>query len=260
MLTDFHIHSNFSDGKHSIPELVDFYGARCFGAIAITDHLCESKSFLGKAASYLDRTLTQATFPLYLEILKTEKERAWDQYGMILIPGFEITKNSLFNHRSAHILALGVTEFVEADGEIESILKQIRAQNALTIAAHPVSTGEFEKQTLHLWDRREELASYFDAWEVASGPRLFDEVLKSGLPMLANSDLHRFTQINSWKTVMNCERHPEAILAAIKKQEVTFQFYKESHDTIPFPLHDSLGFLPYSYRGRDLDFNQASQG
>ena len=94
MLADFHVHSTFSDGKLSIPEVVDLFGSRGFGAIAITDHLCEERTLIGKAA-------------------------------------------------------------------------------------HPVSTRKPEKQTYYLWDRRKELAGEFDAWEVASGPYLFSEVLQS---------------------------------------------------------------------------------
>ncbi|MGE0617116.1 MAG: PHP domain-containing protein, partial [Bacteriovoracia bacterium] len=74
-LADFHIHSNFSDRKLSIPELVDLYEEQGFGAIAITDHLCESGTFLNKAAQMLEHTLTPATFPLYIEILRSEAER-----------------------------------------------------------------------------------------------------------------------------------------------------------------------------------------
>ncbi len=256
MLSDFHIHSNFSDGKHSIPELVDFYGRRGFGAIAITDHLCESQTFLGKAAAYLERTLTPATLPIYLEVLRSERERAWKLYKMVLIPGFEITKNSLSNHRSAHILGLGISDFVSADDDIETILKNIRAQGALTVAAHPVSNGKLEKQTLHLWSRKEVLAPLFDAWEVASGPILFDEVLKSGLPMLASTDLHRFSQMSAWKTLLDSEKHPEAILTAIKKQNLQFHFYQETYDTVPFPL--PMGYVDYPHRRRDVDLSQAS--
>ncbi|MEK6579472.1 MAG: PHP domain-containing protein [Bdellovibrionota bacterium] len=227
ILGDLHIHSSFSDGKHTIPEIVDFYGKRGFGVIAITDHLCETNTFLGKAATYLNKTLTPATFPLYLEILKSEAERAWRLYKMVVIPGYEITKNSLSNHRSAHILGLGVDQFVSAEGEIVDICKNIRNQGALAVAAHPVPTRKIEKQTYHLWDRREELKKYLDAWEVASGPHFFDEVMKSGLPLLATSDLHSFSQINAWKTVFHCEKHPEAILEAIRKQKLSFRYYQE---------------------------------
>ena len=123
-ITDFHIHSHFSDGKHSIADIVDFYGRRGFGAIAITDHLCETNTFLGLGAAYLNRTLTPESFPRYLEVIRNEGERAWHLYKMKVIPGFEITKNYLSNHRSAHILALGVSDFVSADDSIENILKK----------------------------------------------------------------------------------------------------------------------------------------
>jgi hypothetical protein len=227
VLADLHVHSTFSDGKMTIPELVDFYGSRGFGCIAITDHICEDRTFLGIAASYLNCTLTPATFPLYMAILKTERERAWDRYRMVLIPGFELSKNSWSNQRSAHVLGLGIDKFVSADGDIKDLTRAIRAQGGLAIAAHPVSTRKFEPQTYHLWNRREELKEEFDAWEIASGPVLFDEVGKAKLPVIATSDLHHPRQINAWKTVLHCERHPEAVLEAVRKQKLDIQFYKE---------------------------------
>lgn len=227
MLCDFHIHSTFSDGRLSVREIVDLYGSRGFGTIAITDHLCEEKSFLGKAARFLSRTLTRETFPIYLEVLAEEAERAWQQYKMLLIPGYEITKNSLLNHRSAHIVVLGVAEMLSADGDIVELLKHIRALGGLSIAAHPVDTGIWEPQTYHLWSRREELAPHFDAWEVASGSKLFKPVLRSRLPKIANSDLHHPRQINSWKTVLSCERDRDSVFSAIRTQDLSFQFYRE---------------------------------
>src|SRR3954466_12147207 len=92
-LGDFHVHSDFSDGKLTIPELIDLYGQRGFGVIAITDHLCETDTVMGKAALAIGHTLTPATYPLYLAILESEAERAWDQYQMVVLPGFELSKN-----------------------------------------------------------------------------------------------------------------------------------------------------------------------
>lgn len=227
MLCDFHIHSTFSDGRLSIPELVDFYGKRGFGAIAITDHLCEEETFLGRTARFFERTLTRQTFPRYQKILREEAERAWDRYRMVVIAGYELTKNSLINNRSAHVVVLGAQEFVSADGDVIEILHRVRETGALSIAAHPVHTGNFEPQTYHLWSRREELADKFDAWEVASGPIFFDEVAKSRLPMIANSDLHHPRQMTSWKTQLSCERHPEAIFQAIRRQEVDFVYFQD---------------------------------
>lgn len=96
------------------------------------------------------------------------------------------------------------------------------------MAAHPVSTRRLEPQTYHLWDRRDELAFEFDAWEVASGAHLFQEVAASRLPMLANTDLHHPRQLSAWKTIVHAERHPEAILRAIRQQQLEFTFFEDS--------------------------------
>jgi predicted metal-dependent phosphoesterase TrpH len=227
-LADFHVHTNRSDGKLSLQEVIDLYGQRGFGAIAITDHLCENASILGKASRYLGMSLREDNFAAHMEEIKEEGERAWRQYRMVVLPGYEVTKNTFNNHRSAHVLALGTDAYVNPSLDIPELCRAIRAAGGLSIAAHPVSTRRLEKQTYHLWDRRHELAPEFDAWEVASGPHLFTEVLHSGLPMIANSDLHLAAHMSSWKTVLQCEREPAAILAAIKKQEVRFFFYQEA--------------------------------
>lgn len=227
ILGDFHIHSKFSDGVLTIPELVDVYGKRGFGVISITDHLCETETFLGRSAKFLSRTLTKESFPRYIEQIREEAERAWKQYKMLVLPGFEVTKNSIFNHRSAHVLAVGLDQFVSADQDPLTIARQIRSRGGLAIAAHPVFTGVKEPQTYFLWNRREEWREEFDAWEVASGAVLFREVLESSLPMIASSDLHHPRQINSWKTKLDVERHPEAILDAIRAQNVDFVFYRD---------------------------------
>lgn len=231
-LADFHVHSEFSDGKLKIPDVIDLYGKRGFGAIAITDHLCEDQTLLGKASAYLGCSLTESSFPIYMSILKSEAERAWDQYRMVVIPGVELTKNSISNHRSAHIVGIGIHDYIHAGADVADLARSIRNQGGLSIAAHPVWTRKMEKQTYHLWNRRRELESVFDAWEVASGPFIFDEVAKTKLPKIASSDLHVARQLNSWKTVLNCERHPEAILNAIRKQKLSFHFYNGE------PAHD----------------------
>jgi hypothetical protein len=226
-LADLHVHSTFSDGQMNIPEIIDFYGSRGFGAIAVTDHVVEHRAFLGKAARHLNLCLTPATFPLYKAILRSEADRAWRKYKMVVITGFELSKNSWFNHRSTHILGLGIKDFMSADGDIVDLARGIRAQGGLAIAAHPVSTGKLEPQTFHLWSRREELRNEFDAWEVASGSKWSHEVAESGLPLLATSDLHRPSQINSWKSVFTCERSQAAVLEAIKTQQLSFTYYQE---------------------------------
>lgn len=225
-LSDFHIHSTFSDGKLSIPELVDLYGQRGFGAIAITDHLCEEEGFIGKTAAYLGKTLTRASFPLYQEILKSEKKRAWETYGMLLIPGYEVTKNSLLNHKAAHVVALGATEWVSADQDLKQIARSIRDAGGMAVAAHPLSPQVWKNRPYYLWDRRGELKDEFDAWEVTFHDHLLKEVIESDLPKLASSDLHRPEQIRSWKTSFSCARDWQKICQSIRHQDLSIQFYR----------------------------------
>jgi predicted metal-dependent phosphoesterase TrpH len=224
-LADFHVHTNRSDGRMNLPDVIDLFGSHGFGAVAITDHLCENTTVLGKASRYLGCSLTERNFGQYMEELRREADRARRRYNMLVIPGFEITRNTVSNQRSAHYLALGIEEYVDPNLPIEEACRRIRELGGLAIAAHPVSTRKLEKQTYHLWDRRDELRECFDAWEVASGPHLFDEVLHSGLPMIASSDLHHARQISSWKSVLRCERTVPAVLDAIRRQDLSFAFY-----------------------------------
>ena len=224
--TDLHIHSNFSDGKYSIPELVDLFGSLGFNAIAITDHICEKKSWLGQVARKMSYSLTQDTFPLYMERLKEEGHRALEQYGMLLIPGYEITKNSLNNNRSAHILVLGTEEFISPDLSVDQVLRLAKAAKALTIAAHPFDTGDFEFQTYELWSRKEELTSLIDAWEVNHRKTICPEILTSGFPLIASSDFHHMKHLSSWKTKIYSDLNQENIFNAIRAQQLDF-FYDQ---------------------------------
>lgn len=227
LLCDFHIHTNLSDGKLSLREIVDFYGRSGFDAIAITDHLCEQESFLGKTAHFLSKSVEVRHYEAYVAQIEYEAERAKALYDMIVIPGVEFTKNSFRHDQSAHVLGLGVRNYISCDYSIESICNQVESQGGVRIAAHPVSTQRVEPQTYHLWNHKDHYQHYFDAWEVASGPVLFDQVVESSLPKIANSDLHSPRQMNSWKTLVNSEKSEPAILEAIKKQNIEFYFFNK---------------------------------
>lgn len=225
-LADLHVHSTFSDGRLTIAELVDFYGLRGFGCIAITDHICERRSVMGIAARYMNITLTESTFRQYMQEIDEQAVRALELYNLLVLPGFELTRNTFSNHRSAHILGIGISQFVAPEGDAVDLTRKIRAQGALAVAAHPVLTSKPELQTLHLWDRREELAGEFDAWEVASGDQFFPEVAASGLPTIATSDFHRPLDIRGWKTMFHCERKTDPVLDAVRSQDLESKFFE----------------------------------
>ncbi len=253
LLCDFHIHSNFSDGQLSIPELIDFYGSKKFDVIAITDHLCDTKSVMGALAHTTRLSLNSKNFGQYLKTINEEAVRAWECYQMLVLPGIEITKNSMYYPRSSHILAIDCLEFISPEDPVEKVLEHIHKAGGLSVAAHPVPYRSLDYQTLHLWNRRKELSSLIDAWEVASGPHWSDVVAKSGLPMLASSDLHRPSQLKSWKTILHADKSKESVRSAIKNQLLDFVFYESSRHTYRQRLYRAprtnlnFGLVPPQY-------------
>jgi hypothetical protein len=216
-LADLNLHSTFSRGELSIPELVDLYGSRGFGAIAVTDRVFGSESWLGRTSLYLNRSLTPAIFPLYLDILRTEAERAWKKYQMVLIPGLEISRSVLSTPATPKTLALGVSRFINADLEIPQLTRAIREQGGLAIAG----------RSLQLFFERKKLRSYFDAWELSAGNPLSSELLETSLPVVAGSGFYRTKNLASWKSCFFGERSQENVFEGIRKQELCFKYFSD---------------------------------
>jgi hypothetical protein len=170
----------------------------------------------------MNRTLMPAVFPLYMEILRSEARRAWKQYRMVLIPGVDLTKSSVISHRSAHVVGLGISEYISADQSVADLARAVREQGGVAIAG----------KTPQLWNRRKELADEFDAWEAARGKSLSGWILESGLPVIASSGMHSLENLGSWKTVLNCERDPDAILDAIRRQDLGFKYIGGNSDAV----------------------------
>src|SRR5687767_7974164 len=122
LLADFHIHTTWSDGKLSIGEVVDLFGRAGHDVIAITDHVVNTDTIIGRATHRFGPTVTADNFAAYREEIERERKRALDRYGMVVIACFELTQNCVTRKNSAHVLALGVDEFISADGTVEEML------------------------------------------------------------------------------------------------------------------------------------------
>jgi predicted metal-dependent phosphoesterase TrpH len=92
LLCDFHVHTQWSDGKLSVAEVVDLYGATGkFDVIAVTDHILMKKDMLARAGrlATLGRRafgVREDDFAAYLEDIAAQARRAWTTYGMLLVP------------------------------------------------------------------------------------------------------------------------------------------------------------------------------
>lgn len=115
----------------------------------------------------------------------TEAARAWKLYGMLVVPGAEITQNQRRSRKNAHIIALDITQWISADQSAREILEDIRRQGAFSMACHPHrrTTRRIEISTCFLWENRKALVA-----------------------------THRY----SWKTLLRCEKNWDAIAATMR--------------------------------------------
>ena len=235
LLCDFHVHTNWSDGRLSLREVIDLYGrTRRFDVIAITDHILMKRDLLARAAKLMslgkrEFSVTEERFPQYLEDVYSEGRRAKRLYDLLVLPGAEVTQNHISSKKNAHIVALNIQEYISADQPAEEILREIRRQGALSIACHPHhrTTRRFEISTCYLWDNRKRLVDLVDVWEAANRDDLFSVTSLKHYPYVANSDFHKSKHLYSWKTLLRCEKNWEAVARALRSNvDVALTLYR----------------------------------
>lgn len=225
LLCDFHVHTRWSDGRLTLREVVDLYGQTGkFDVIAITDHILMKKDMLarmGRLATFGRRAfgVREEDFPEYLEEMQAEARRAAREYGLLLIPGAEITQNNLRSRLNSHVIALDIKRYISADQPAAEILREIRRQDAFSIACHPHhrTTRRIEISTCFLWEHRKELADLVDVWEAANRDDLFSVTSLKHYPYVANSDFHKAKHLYSWKTLVRAAKNWPAIRQALRK-------------------------------------------
>ena len=217
LLADFHIHTTWSDGKLSIGEVVDLFGRAGHDVIAITDHVVNTDTLVGKVTHRFGLTVTAENFAAYREEIEREKRRALDQYGMVVIAGFELTQNCLTRKNSAHVLALGVDEFISADGTVEEMLDRAQAKSRIVVACHPHEQSDWFSNTFYLWNQRAEVQHLVDLWEIACRFDLFPPVSRARLAYIGSSDFHREEHLYAWKTLVPARNNEIAIFRALER-------------------------------------------
>jgi UDP-N-acetylglucosamine:LPS N-acetylglucosamine transferase/predicted metal-dependent phosphoesterase TrpH len=232
LLCDFHIHTNYSDGKLSVPEVVDFYGRLGFDCICITDHLADPRRLIGKLARLSNLTISENQLDEYFDVIERERRRAMRKYGMIVMSGIEFNKDGYTRKSSAHLLGVDLKAPIPSHLDLGETIAQIHAQGGLAIASHPhIMKSEWGKDTLHLWENQDKYEPLIDAWEIANRNNIFDCVGMKRLRFVANSDFHKPKHIYSWKTLLYCDKTPEAIKECVRTNEhvsITL-FRKDNH-------------------------------
>jgi UDP-N-acetylglucosamine:LPS N-acetylglucosamine transferase len=228
-LCDFHIHTNYSDGRLTLPEVVDFYGRRGFDCICVTDHVTDPCRLIGRFSELLNFTIAGDQLDEYFDMLERERRRAWRKYDMLVMAGLEFNKEGFTRKTSGHLLGIDLKAPVSPALSFVEIIAQIHSQGGLAVAAHPhVMKSEWGKNTLFLWENQEVFAPIIDAWEIANRNNIFTPIGLKRFAFLANSDFHKPKHIYSWKTLLHCDKEPDAIKDCIRRNEhVSLTLYRD---------------------------------
>jgi 3',5'-nucleoside bisphosphate phosphatase len=215
LLCELHAHSTWSDGELGLGELVDLCGLAGLDVLCVTDHVLRSDDPWRPQSSCVH----EETFAEYVAAVDREAERARALYGMLVVPGLELTHNHPDSNLSAHAVAVGLREFVSPDLGLVGALLAARAAGAAVVAAHPhegqgVSTRP--RSTRRFWREWDSLAPLLHRVELMNGRDLYGWVVEGGVPLVASGDVHRRTDVTSWKTLVPCAADEEELVAYLR--------------------------------------------
>jgi len=140
--------------------------------------------------------------------------------GVILIPGIERTI------QGKHVLLLNFRRGTEEVQTFEDLAHLRRCEPGVVIAPHP-----FFPAPSCLRGLMEQHADLFDAVEynamftasVNFNARAVEWARRHGKPVVGNGDVHRLRQLGTTYSLVDAERSPDAICAAIANGRVRFE-------------------------------------
>ncbi|MGH7359916.1 MAG: hypothetical protein ACREJR_13980, partial [Candidatus Rokuibacteriota bacterium] len=201
LLCELHAHTRWSDGELGLRELVDLYGRAGFDVLCVTDHVLRSDDPWRAPESCVH----EGSFAAYLEAVDLEAERARTLYGLLVVPGLELTHNHRDPELAAHAVAVGLREFVSPDVGLVGLLLAARDAGAAVVAAHPLGPDEGAvpaRSTRRFWRDWNSLAPLLHRAELFNGSDVYSWVAGCGVPVVATGDVHRREQLTSWKTLL----------------------------------------------------------
>jgi predicted metal-dependent phosphoesterase TrpH len=216
LLCELHAHSTWSDGELGVAELVDLYGRAGFDVLAVTDHVARTDD---PWRARPNRALTRDRYDAYLAEIDAEAERAAATYGLLVLPGLELTYDALDPRRAAHAVAVGLREFVPLDAGLDAALAEARGHGAALIAAHPYTLAGAvgaPRTTARFAEDPDWAAGAVDRFEICNRHDFFDWVAQARLPVVATGDFHRLEHLATWKTLVPTERREDAVVEYLR--------------------------------------------
>ena len=173
----------WSDGKLSMPEVVDLFGRTGHDVIAITDHIVNTDNVDRQGHASLRAHGHGAEFR---RLPRGDRARAAARVGSstgcgVAGRGADAERDPRKN--SAHVLALGVERVHLRGRTVEEMLGARGSSGVIVVACHPNEQSDWFSNTFYLWNRRNEVADLIDLWEVACRWDLFPPGLARAVPV-----------------------------------------------------------------------------
>jgi predicted metal-dependent phosphoesterase TrpH len=213
LLCELHAHTTWSDGVLSVAELVDLYGHAGFDVLGVTDHVVDSSHRFHVRAE---------TFDAYLDEVEAEAERAFTAYGLVVVPGLELTYEHEDPRRAGHAVAVGLRRFVGVDDGLEAALREARSAGAALVAAHPYTAAAAadgaSRTTARFAEEPEWAAGALDRFELVNRHDVFGWVAERRFPAVATGDFHVPEHLATWKTLLTCPRTPWGVVDELRSE------------------------------------------
>jgi hypothetical protein len=213
LLCELHAHTTWSDGELSLRELVDLYGRHRYDVLCVTDHVVRAADPWYEWTRYL----TRENHAAYVAEIEAEAERARLRYGLLLVPGLELTYNDRDPLVAAHAVAVGCRDFVSVDRsiddamEVREVLEPVevaggdrRLFNQDNLYGWVAEAGLSSKRSTRLRSERQSrarTAASYAPWSGRGGSPYGCAAMIAAPPLRA-----------SWKTLLPCSKDEDAVV------------------------------------------------
>jgi 3',5'-nucleoside bisphosphate phosphatase len=221
LLCELHAHTRWSDGVLSVSELVDLHGRNGFDVLCVTDHVVRREDRRQDGAG---PSVDEGSFGAYLAEVEHETERAWELYGMLVVPGLELTFNDADPRQAAHAVAIGLRTFVPVDDGIERAIGSASMAGAAIIAAHPygAESADPHPRLTKRWACDEVFRELAHRFELFNRTQLYGWVAEAGLPSVASGDFHRPEHLTGWKTLLPTHGQEAAVVDYLRSRRPVY--------------------------------------
>lgn len=224
LLCELHAHTSWSDGELTVAELVDLHGRSGFDVLCVTDHTVRWDDPWREREGPFFSSVDEQHWAEYLNEIEREARRAWRTYGLLVLPGLELTFNDDDPDRAAHAVAIGLHDFVSVDDGIAEAMRTAAEAGAAIIAAHPYG-GEPAPSRARLTQRfaqDQQLRGLAHRFELFNRTQLYGWVAEAGLPGVATGDFHRPEHLLGWKTLVPSLHEEAALVDYLRSRRPVF--------------------------------------